>query len=63
MHRKASPTHPSLLKECQHRAWLYDLQLFPGENTATDDPFDHLFNTANAHLVVRVEMEQIIETT
>ena len=33
-----------------------------GENTATDDPFDHLFNTVNAHLVVRVEMEQIIET-
>jgi len=35
---------------------------FLGENTATDDPFDHLFNTVNAHLVVRVEMEQIIET-
>ena len=37
--------------------------LFPGENTATDDPFDHFFNTANAYLAVRVEMEQIIETT
>jgi len=27
MRRKASPTHP---KECQHRAWFYDLQLFSG---------------------------------
>ena len=30
MRRKASPTHPSLIKECQHRAWFYDLQLFSG---------------------------------
>lgn len=30
MRRKASPTHPSLPKECQLRAWLYDLAALSG---------------------------------
>ena len=40
IYRKASPTHPSLLKECQPRAWLYDLAaLFWGR---TQPPMTHL---------------------
>ena len=40
MRRKASPTHPSLLKECQPRVWLYDLAaLFWGR---TQPPMTHL---------------------
>ena len=56
------PTH-HYLKSVNTARGSMTYSSFLGENTATDDPFDHLFNTANAHLVVRVEMEQIIETT
>ena len=56
------PTH-HWLKSVSPARGSMTYSSFLGENTATDDPFDHLFNSANTYLVVRVEMEQIIEIT